>query len=119
MDYELWHDNNDQLQMAMSMGHEAISYWFNEELKGNLTLLTHVITELRSLSGSERLWNLTGHEYSLSVQGDEVTIYANSLISSQDELPENMNYCDAQSIAHCGVDDFLHLLAACAEFIRQ
>ncbi len=56
MDYEFLRDVTGQVIVRMSMGHEAIGHWFNEEVKGQLTILTDVEDAARSVAGSERQW---------------------------------------------------------------
>ncbi len=38
----------------MSMGHEVVGHWFNEEVKENLALLDEVEQAAHALKGSER-----------------------------------------------------------------
>ena len=47
MDYEFLRDITGVVKVRMSMDHEAIGHWFNEEVKDNLTLLqAHHIAEM-------------------------------------------------------------------------
>ena len=38
MDYEFLRDVTGVVKVRMSMGHEVIGHWFNEEVKENLAL---------------------------------------------------------------------------------
>ena len=42
MDYEFLRDITGVVKVRMSMGHEAVGHWFNEEVKENLSLLDEV-----------------------------------------------------------------------------
>jgi len=39
MDYEFLRDITGVVKVRMSMGHEVVGHWFNEEVKENLSLL--------------------------------------------------------------------------------
>ena len=52
MDYEFLRDITGVVKVRMSMDHEAIGHWFNEEVKGNLALLDEVEQAARALEGS-------------------------------------------------------------------
>lgn len=54
MDYEFLRDITGVVKVRMSMDHEAIGHWFNEEVKDNLTLLDEVEQAARTVKGSER-----------------------------------------------------------------
>ena len=57
MDYEFLRDITGVVKVRMSMDHEAIGHWFNEEVKGNLALLDEVEQAARTVKGSERSWH--------------------------------------------------------------
>ncbi|EBW2884140.1 TPA: UPF0231 family protein, partial [Salmonella enterica subsp. enterica serovar Heidelberg] len=42
MDYEFLRDVTGGVKVRMSMGHEVVGHWFNEEVKDNLSLLDEV-----------------------------------------------------------------------------
>ncbi|OON39925.1 UPF0231 family protein [Izhakiella australiensis] len=119
MEYELLRDVTGQLKMRMSMGHEAVGHWFNEEVKQDLALLTEVEQAAASLKGSERQWQRVGHEYTLWMDEEEVIIRANQLNFDGDQLEEGMSYYDEESLSFCGVDDFLRVVVAWREFVAQ
>ena len=119
MDYEFLRDITGVVKVRMSMDHEAIGHWFNEEVKGNLALLDEVEQAARTVKGSERSWQRAGHEYTLWLDGEEVMIRANQLEFSGDEIEEGMSYYDEESLSLCGVEDFLQVVAAYREFMQQ
>ncbi|MGL6020757.1 MAG: protein YacL [Gibbsiella quercinecans] len=119
MDYEFLRDVTGQVMVRFSMGHEAIGHWINEEVKGDLALLDKIEAGAEQVKGSERQWQLEGHEYTLLMDGEEVMIRANQLAFEGDEMEEGMNYYDDESLSFCGVEDFLAALKAYRAFIRQ
>ncbi len=99
MDYEFLRDITGVVKVRMSMDHEAIGHWFNEEVKDNLALLDEVEQAARTVKGSERSWQRAGHEYTLWLDGEEVMIRANQLEFSGDEIEEGMSYYDEESLS--------------------
>lgn len=108
MDYEFLRDITGVVKVRMSMGHEVVGHWFNEEVKDNLALLDEVEQAARTVKGSERSWQRAGHEYTLWLDGEEVMIRANQLEISGDEIEEGMSYYDEESLSLCGVEDFFY-----------
>jgi len=116
MDYEFLRDITGDVRVSLSMGHEVIGHWLNEEVKGDLTLLAEVEAALASVKGSERQWQHIGHEYSLLLDGEEVMVRTNVLDFEGDEMEEGMVYYDEESLSFCGSEDFLALLHAYRDF---
>ena len=108
MDYEFLRDITGVVKVRMSMGHEAVGHWFNEEVKENLSLLDEVEQAAKTVKGSERSW-----------QREEVMVRANQLEFSGDEMEEGMSYYDEESLSLCGVEDFLQVVNAYREFMKQ
>ncbi|MDW5499967.1 protein YacL [Pseudomonas lundensis] len=119
MDYEFLRDVTGQVIVRFSMGHEVIGHWINEELKGDLNLLDRIEAGAAEVKGSERQWQLEGHEYTLLMDGEEVMIRANLLEFEGDEMEEGMNYYDEESLSFCGVEDFLQVLKAYRSFMLK
>ncbi len=119
MDYEFLRDITGVVKVRMSMGHEVVGHWFNEEVKENPALLDEVEQAARTLKGSERSRQRAGHEYTLWMDGEEVMIRANQLEFAGDEMEEGMNYYDEESLSLCGVEDFLQVVAAYRNFVQQ
>ena len=115
MDYQFYHSLEGIPIAQFSMGHEVIGYWLNEEIKGDLSLIKQID---RATADPFVTWQLLGHEYSLFIADHEVTVKANQLAFGCDECTiETLNYYDAESIAYCGLDDFLIMLAHYRAFI--
>ncbi len=119
MDYEFLRDLTGLVKVRMSMGHEVVGHWFNEEVKGDLSVLDEVEQAAASVKGSERQWQKTGHEYTLWLDGEEVMVRANQLDFTGDEMEDGMNYYDEESLSLCGIEDFLQVVAGYREFVKQ
>ncbi|HEJ6972068.1 TPA: YacL family protein [Serratia marcescens] len=119
MDYEFLRDVTGQVIVRFSMGHEAIGHWINEEVKGDFNLLDRIEAGAAEVKGSERQWQLEGHEYTLLMDGEEVMIRANQLEFEGDEMEKGMNYYDEESLSICGVEDFLRVLKAYRSFMLK
>ena len=117
MEYEFLRDVTGLVKVRMSMGHEVVGHWFNEEVKENFALLDEVEQAARAVKGSERSWQRTGHEYTLWMDDEEVMIRANQLAISGDEMEEGMSYYDEESLSFCGLEDFLLALEKYRAFI--
>ncbi|KMJ44839.1 YacL family protein [Xenorhabdus khoisanae] len=119
MEYEFMQDITGQVTTSFSMDHEAIGHWLNEEVKDDLSILDKITVALKDIKGSERQWQLAGHEYTLLMSEDEIMIRANQLQFDTEMIEEGMSYYDNESLAFCGTDDFIVMLADYREFILQ
>ncbi|ATZ95819.1 MULTISPECIES: protein YacL [Dickeya] len=119
MDYEFLRDVTGQVVVRMSMGHEVVGHWLNEEVKGQQAVLDEVEAAVRELAGSERQWERPGHEYTLLLDSEEVMVRANQLAFETDELEEGMSYYDEESLSLCGLEDFLELLEKYRAFVDK
>ncbi|MDC9596677.1 YacL family protein [Xenorhabdus anantnagensis] len=119
MEYEFMQDITGQVTTSFSMDHEAIGHWLNEEVKDDLSILDKITVALQEIKGSERQWQLSGHEYTLLMSEDEIMVRANQLQFDTEVIEEGMSYYDNESLAFCGTDDFIDMLADYREFILQ
>ncbi|PHM46403.1 hypothetical protein Xmau_00815 [Xenorhabdus mauleonii] len=119
MEYEFTQDIAGHVTTFFSMDHEAIGHWLNEEVKGDLSILDKIIAALSDIKGSEKQWQLEGHEYTLLMSEDEIMIRANQLQFDTEMIEEGMSYYDNESLAFCGTDDFIGMLDDYRAFILQ
>lgn len=103
-----------------SMEHEAFANWFNIEVRSNPQLISTALFHLQNLPASHAAdVVLTGAEYSLYINADEVMAKANNLaIENPDALEDGFYYYDDESIAFCGIEDFARFLHSYLDFIR-
>lgn len=52
MEYEFLRDITGSVKVRMSMGHEAVGHWFNEEVADNLPLLDEVEAAVLSVKAA-------------------------------------------------------------------
>lgn len=119
MDYEFRRDVTGQIHAQFSMGHEAIGYWLNEEVKGDTAVIETIKNAAQTVIGSEKEWVLPGKEYTLSLDEQEVMVRANQLEFSNDEMEEGFQYYDEESLSFCGLTDFLSMLDRYHEFLKE
>ncbi|WP_446470735.1 YacL family protein [Xenorhabdus stockiae] len=119
MEYEFMQDVTGQVTARFSMDHEAIGHWLNEEVKDDLSILDKITSALIEIKGSARQWQLNGHEYTLLMSEEEIMIRANQLQFDTEEMEEGMSYYDNESLAFCGTDDFIDMLANYRDFVLQ
>lgn len=118
MEYEFLRDITGKVKVRMTMDHEAVGHWFNEEVDENLTLLDEVEAAAQEVKGSVQQWQRIGKEYTLWMDEEEVMIRANQLALEDDGMEEGMNYYDEESLSFCGVEDFLAVIAAYRAFLQ-
>ena len=104
------------------MEHQALANWFNTEVRSDSQKILTALSEAKShkthIDLNETV--LIGSEYSLFIHYDEVMIRANSLAMTIEEeflKEEGLHYYDEESIAFCGLDDFIHFLTSYFNFI--
>lgn len=64
MDYEFLRDVTGGVKVRMSMGHEVVGHWFNEEVKDNLSLLDEVEQAARTVKAA----NAPGNEQGMNTR---------------------------------------------------
>ncbi|MBD8197041.1 YacL family protein [Pantoea agglomerans] len=119
MEYEFLRDVTGQIKVRMSMDHEAVGHWFNEEVKNDPGLLDEVEAAIEDVKGSVRQWQRIGSEYTILLDEEEVMIRANLLALEDDGMEEGMNYYDEESLSFCGIEDFQLVIVAYRQFMNQ
>ncbi|KLN97608.1 YacL family protein [Moellerella wisconsensis] len=117
MDYEFFQDLTGVISAKFSMDHEAIGYWLNEEVKGDLSIIEQINNAFSEIKGSNKQWQKIGHEYTLLMDDEEIMIRANQLVFETDDLEEGMSYYDNESVAFCGIEDFQLMLSDYSQFV--
>jgi hypothetical protein len=119
VDYDFTFDEYDKPIAEISMGHEAIGIWFNDELGANqqrIDELVDIIDQLVHHRIQQR--QIEGTEYQLRLSQENVEVIALSLgLEVDEELPEDTNLYDEESYAECGLEDFQEALISWQEFI--
>lgn len=116
MDYEFFQTLGQKPRVQMSMGHEAIGHWLNEEVSALPELLAQLDPVVQIIGTSAKTWHQPGREYSIWINAQAVKVLANSLGFETETLEEGMTYYDSEQRAECGLEDFLTLLYAYQTF---
>lgn len=119
MEYEFLRDITGEVQVCLSMDHEAIGYWLNVEIAGDLAKIAEIEAQTLNLKDSEQQWQFNGQEYTLFIDGKEVMVRANQIDFDGDEIEDGMSYYDNESLAFCGLEDFLLLLNSYRHFMTN
>lgn len=124
MEYEFIHDViTGGAKAKFSLEHQIVGPWLEIELGQNTAKLEEILTAIDLVeSGKCQEKLITGHEYSLVVNQEDVHIQANALLNGEEKLPEEfsedgMNF-DGQDSSSCGVEDFRTLLLSWAKFTK-
>lgn len=122
MEYQFTHTIHGVVAKC-SMEHEAFALWLNSEINNHpnkLSTIFEQINHCRMISPNHYEWALEGREYSLFIDTDEVMVKANNLeiTYNEDEMEEDFNFYDQESIAFCGLDDFEIFLKAYQSFLH-
>jgi uncharacterized protein YacL (UPF0231 family) len=119
VDYDFSHDEYKRPIAKFSIGHEAISRWFTEELGSDQQATASLLDTVRQ-SEQQQLnsRHILGAEFQLRIEQNEVEIIALALEIDVDEpIPEDTNLYDAESYAECGLQDFKQALLGWQIFI--
>lgn len=116
MDFQFTHYQGN-VSVKCSMEHIALANWFNTEVRSNPKAILTALSTAQSLSENQEEI-LIGAEYTLFLDADEVMVRANNLAIETDEiLEDDFHYYDEESIAFCGMQDFIHFLETYVDFI--
>lgn len=133
MEYEFNRDFIDGSPKAnFSYGHEAVGFWLEQEIGGNVSKLSVVREQLQQII-NDRYGQLQipGKEFSLEADIQDVTITANDGLpkttklvvdeetdtgseQADDELEQDQSF----SFAQCGTEDFADMLDSWLEFLN-
>lgn len=102
-----------------SYGHEAFGPWLEQEIGQNPKHLNHLEALLNTHSVTQQSKTLIGKEYSIEIDHGEVEVTAN-VNHIEQNLPEALQHdvddFEQNSIAHCGLEDFISMLQSWREF---
>jgi uncharacterized protein YacL (UPF0231 family) len=119
MDYQFTRNDKAEPVAIFAMGAESLGLWFTEELgtdQQKIIDLLQAIEQLEHRQISE--FQLTGKEFNVELTIDEVEVYASIMRNQmEEELPEDTNVYDQESITGCGLEDFKSALLSWVKFI--
>ncbi len=118
MDYQFSHDFIGDPVARCSMGHEALGSWLTAEIGSNSILISTLQSAIEQLQRRQAWeYHLEGAEYRLELSREQAIVRAHALFADSDDLTDELDYYDAESLAHCGLEDFATLLRAWCQFI--
>lgn len=98
------------------MDHEAFGLWFSDQIKADTQQINNLLNVIDQLEQRQRFdWQYEGTEHVLLLDRDDATVRA--LNTTEEELPEEVDYSDEGSNAQCGLADFKAVVLAWQEFI--
>lgn len=121
MDFEFRKDTlTDSYKVLISMEQAALGTWVQESLGSDNVAIKQIMDEIAQLKQHQKEeYRLTGEEMTLTLTREDACVCANSaMMDYNDELQDDMNYYDAESVAVCGLEDFEGLLQAWQQFIN-
>jgi len=118
MEYSISQNEQQQIAIDFSMGHEALGRWFNDELGHHIENINKLLETVLKIEAKESLqYQQQGREFRLLISDDEVEILANSL-DMETELPENTELYESELRSACGLADFKDVLLEWRHFIN-
>lgn len=121
MNYQFIRDQQGSPVAEFDMGSETFSQWFTQELgtdQHKIETIFKAIQALRSRQINEFVQQ--GNEINLLLDPDEVEVRSKILdIQAPDELPEGTQLYDQESIAGCGLEDFIRVLQSWSDFVSD
>ena len=119
MEYTFKTDFITGLPLAQfSYGHEAFGPWLEQEISKDLLKLERVVKFIVNINAQTD--SLIGKEYTLTVENGEIEVKAN-VQNIESELPDNLvddvDDFEHDSMAICGNEDFLIMLESWRQFI--
>lgn len=122
MEYEFIHDTiTGEARARFSLEHEVMGPWIEVELGRDSDKLTQLLTAIDKVEkGESKEIAITGSEYSVTLNRDDIEIQTNASLNGSEPLPEMLTdehiNLDQNEIAGCGIDDFRLLLLSWAKF---
>lgn len=121
VDFEFRKDTlTDTYKVIISMEQIALGNWLQESLGTDKIMIDRIQTEIDQLKNRQKQeYRLIGEEITLTLTPEDACVCANSeSIDFGEELQEDMNFYDAETVATCGLEDFEILLQAWLAFIN-
>lgn len=122
MEYEFRRNSLDgNVHAIFSMDHEVLGKWLSDEVGNNTRLINEILAAIEKIKcAKETQYHLVGADFTLEVDTEQVSIFANVLGFQGDyELEDDMNVYDVESTCSCGIDDFEHVLLRWQQFLNE
>ncbi len=124
MEYEFFNDpTTGKASAKFSLEHQNIGPWLEIELAKDTNKLAEILTAINNVAqGKSHEEQITGHEFSVIIEENDVTIQHNTMLNGSAELAEEVLQNDLHddqftAVSQCGLDDFHQLLLSWAKFV--
>ncbi|OBX05600.1 hypothetical protein QV06_01945 [Gallibacterium genomosp. 3] len=124
MEFQFYRLDRQTVNVSCSMEHEAVARWANNEIQGDLKKIKEILVILKQCHTTPHTVDkiITGKEFSLHINRDEVMVKANILFDenlSDEILEDDLQFYDEENMALCGLEDFIHFLNEYCQFIQE
>ncbi|MFC0308474.1 YacL family protein [Gallibacterium trehalosifermentans] len=124
MEFQFYRIDRQTVNVSCSMEHEAVARWANSEIQGNVVKIEQLLAVIEQSRLQSHTVDkiITGKEFSLHINADEIMVKANVLFdeaNTEDILEDDLQFYDEENIALCGIEDFVHFLEAYRQFIQE
>ncbi|OBW90873.1 YacL family protein [Gallibacterium salpingitidis] len=125
MEFQFYRLDRQTVNVECSMEHEAIARWANSEIQGNLQKIQDILAVIKQCQNTPHTIDkiVTGKEFSLHINRDEVMVKANVLFDEnpidEEALEDDLQFYDEENMALCGLEDFVHFLESYRQFIQE
>ncbi|OBX08278.1 YacL family protein [Gallibacterium genomosp. 3] len=124
MEFQFYRLDRQTVNVSCSMEHEAVARWANNEIQGDLKKIKEILVILKQCQTTPHTVDkiITGKEFSLHINRDEVMVKANILFDenlSDEILEDDLQFYDEENMALCGLEDFIHFLNEYCQFIQD
>lgn len=124
MEFQFYRLDRQTVNVSCSMEHEAVARWANNEIQGDLKKIKEILVILKQCQTTPHTVDkiITGKEFSLHINRDEVMVKANILFDenlSDEGLEDDLQFYDEENMALCGLEDFIHFLNEYCQFIQE
>ncbi|MDA3977496.1 YacL family protein [Gallibacterium sp. AGMB14963] len=124
MEFQFYRLDRQTVNVSCSMEHEAVARWANNEIQGDLKKIKEILVILKQCQTTPHTVDkiITGKEFSLHINRDEVMVKANILFDenlSDEILEDDLQFYDEENMALCGLEDFIHFLNEYCQFIQE
>ncbi|WP_298443698.1 YacL family protein [uncultured Ferrimonas sp.] len=118
MEFEFRRELGGIAQLELSMGHEALARFINDEL-ATVAAINALRAQIAAGGFSEQVpLRHEGREQTLTIAAGEVLVQDHLLHQHEQLTDPDLELYDAESEACCGLDDFEHLLHCWGEFLQ-
>lgn len=125
MEYQYQLDSSTgNFKALFSYEHQIFGPWLETEIYNNQQKLIEVLTAIDDVSANKKNEIIiTGCEYTLTIDQQDVAIQVNSNISGDNLLAveyseQDLNF-DESSVAMCGLEDFRQLILSWSNFVKS